>query len=211
MYIISLTLQRTVDVTVRNSHSFVELVSPVYFCNHGTCYEYPVERTDHDAITKISFRFDFNQHESGGILMYKAQRKVDAGSDHQSSIDKVIEDTLNMMQLLVIWKTKDLEEPQVIITLLEHDNEHVLDEDKLAQLYNKMIDIPFIYCYSHPHQPTINFYSLITLVCIHRILYVAYKTEWKGILKLEMKVFGNDYTTGYNEYAMKPMWMDPKR
>jgi hypothetical protein len=46
MYVISLTLYRTMAVTIHNRYPDTELVSPVYFCNHGKCYEYPVEKVE---------------------------------------------------------------------------------------------------------------------------------------------------------------------
>jgi hypothetical protein len=145
MHTVSLTLHKIMNVTVYNQYLDIELASPVYFCNRGTYYECSVERTDVGTIMKISFRLDLDQDEPGGILMYAVQRKGNAGSDHQSSIDtvyaKVIEEASKMMRLLITWKIKHLEEPKVNVILVEYDNKFVLNEDKLARLYGKVDDI----------------------------------------------------------------------
>jgi hypothetical protein len=43
---ISLTPYETMVMTVYNQCPDIELASPSYFCNHGTYYEHPVERTN---------------------------------------------------------------------------------------------------------------------------------------------------------------------
>jgi hypothetical protein len=92
----SLVLYETMDVTIHNLYSDIELTSPVCFCDNGTYDEYPVDEMDNGTMMKIGFRFDLAQSESGGILMYEVQRKGDTKSDHQLSIDiistKAVED-----------------------------------------------------------------------------------------------------------------------
>jgi hypothetical protein len=132
------------DVTVHNQCPDIELVSPVYFCNCGTCYEYPIERTDDGAMMKIGFRFGLLDKLPRGILMYEVQKKEYAESDYQSSTDatsiETVEDTPKMTLLLVAWEIERFEKPRVNIVLIGHDNELVLNEDKLAQLYDKIND-----------------------------------------------------------------------
>jgi hypothetical protein len=134
-------------MTVYNQYSGIELASPIYFCNHEKHYEYPVERTRAGSVMRTEFRFDPDQDEPGGILVCKVRRKSNATSDRQTSVDtiyaRVIEEAANMMLLLVTWKIEHLDEPKVNIILVEYDNELVLNEDKLAQLYDKNNVIPF--------------------------------------------------------------------
>jgi hypothetical protein len=139
----SLALQRTMIVTIRNQCSNIELISPVYFYNCDLYYEYPVVKADGGVVMKINFRFDLNQDEPRGILMYALQRKSNTRSNCQSSIDtEDIEETLKMMRLLIVWKIDRSGWPKTDIILVEYDNELVLNEDKLAQLYDKIFDIP---------------------------------------------------------------------
>jgi hypothetical protein len=140
---VSLILHGTMDVTVHNRSSIIESVSPVYFCDDGTYNEYSVNGMNAGDIMKIGFRFGLDKLP-GGILMCEVKRKWSTESDHQSSTDititETIEDTLKMMRLLVVWKVNNLWLPEVRIVLIVHDNELVLDEDKLAQLYNQIDD-----------------------------------------------------------------------
>jgi hypothetical protein len=116
---VSLTLNKTMTITVQNEYPDIELVSPVYFCNHGSHYECPVEKTDDIAIMKMSFMLDLDQDDYGGILTYKMQRKINTKSDHPSN--KVIGNALEMVRLLVIWKIKCFRWHKVDLMLVEYD------------------------------------------------------------------------------------------
>jgi hypothetical protein len=133
-------------MTVHNRYPDIELVSSVYYCNCGIYYVYPAEETDNGTM-KIGFRLDLNQDESRGILMYEVQRKGDTVSGHQSSIEpiyaKAIEEASKMTRLLVILKIKHIEKPKLNVMLVEYNNGLVLNEYKLAQLYEKANDISF--------------------------------------------------------------------
>jgi hypothetical protein len=197
----SLTLYDTMDVTVHNQYPDVELVSPVYFCNHCTCNEYPIRRTDGGAMMNTDIRFDIGKLP-GGIWMYEVQRKGSTESDHQSSTDtistEVVEDTSKIVRLLMIWKIEDPEEPEVCIILVEHSNELVLNEDKLAQLYDKANDR--FYKFYDSFQST-------WLVCDNTVLKATYKIVWERGLELEITI-----SEGVkDEYPMKPMWIDSER
>jgi hypothetical protein len=196
MYVVSFVLYKKMNVTVHNRYTDVELTSPIYFCNHGTCYKHSVKRVDDGAMMKIGFRFNPDQDESRGILIYAMQRNAISG--HQSSNDtisaKIIEETLNMTRLLITWKIKRLEEPIVRITLVEYDNELVLSEDKLAQLYENIVDI------SSGHNPS----RFTWLMCDNTVLMATYELEG-----LELKI---DISEGFrNPNTKRAMWIDSKR
>jgi hypothetical protein len=213
---VSLTLQRTMNVTIHNQYPVIELVSPIYFCNYGSYYEYPVERTGTDAgsVMKINFKFDPNQKKSGGILMYKIQRKVNTRSIHQSNVDpiyaKVVEETLEMIRLLVIWRVKDHVKPRAKVIFVEHDNELVLNEDKLAQLYNEIIDMAFIYNRGYLSTKHRDLCDFLALFRVHTALEASYKVEWQCDLGLKINILKDKYAMK-DEHTMKPMWIDPKR
>jgi hypothetical protein len=130
------------DVTVRDRHPDIELVSPVYFCNHKIYSEHFVERTDTSIMMKTVFRFDPSQDESGGILTYKVQRKSGARSNYPmiNTTHARVENAIKIMRLLITWRIKHLGRPKVNVVLVEYDHEIVLNKDKLVQLY-KVNDI----------------------------------------------------------------------
>jgi hypothetical protein len=194
---VSLTLHETMDVAVHNRYPDIGLVSPVYFCSCGTCYEYPVKRTNTDVVVKIGFRFDIDQNEPGGILMYKVQRKSDTRFDRQSSTNtiyaKAIEEASEMMQLLITWKIKHFEESKVNIVLVEYGNELVLNEDKLVQLYENDIpseDNPFKWL----------MYDNTVLAARHELVR---KTGFESRITV--------YEGVKDERTMKPMWIESER
>jgi hypothetical protein len=192
MYTVSLTL----DITVHNRYWDIELTSSVYFCNCGTYYEHPIKITYVGAIMKISFGFNPNQDESGGILMYKVQRKENTASDQPFNIDTITEmneETSEMTQLLITWKIKHPGKPRANIMLVEY-NEPILNEDKLVQLYNGMNDIFSGYSPS----------GCTWLMRDGTTLVTTYEVKGTG---LEIIISRGSESV----YTMKPMWINPKR
>jgi hypothetical protein len=196
---ISLTLHKVMNMTIHNRHSGIELVSLAYFCAGGTYYEYPAGKTNIGVMMIFDFRFDPDQDTSGGILIYEIRRKGNEISDLQSNVDpiytKAIEEASKMMRLLVIWKTKHLEEPKANAILVEYDNRLVLDEDKLAQLYGNVNDIPY-----DRHRCTWSIYSNTALV-------IRCKVAWKESLRLDVDISYKERDSN----AIRPMWIDSER
>jgi hypothetical protein len=198
---VSLTLQKTMIMTVYNLYSDIELVSPMYFYNCETYYEYP-EIMYIGTMMKIDFRFDSDQDEPGGILMYKVQRKETTRSDHQFSIDaisaKVIEEVTKRIRLLVAWKIERSGKPKVNIILVECDNETVLDKDKLAQLYDKIDNQP-----SRHYE----FSERTWLMYPNTVLETAYWVVHEEGLGLNIIISDGIE----DEDVMRPMWIDSTR
>jgi hypothetical protein len=201
MCIVSLTLHGVMDVTVYNQYSDIELVSPVYFCNHGSYNEYPVERTGGSVMMKIDFNFGLDKLP-GGILMYKVQRKGNTESDYQSNIDITLAETVGdmskMMRLLVVWEIERFGESRVRIVLVEHDNKLILNEDKLAKLYDKVNKQ-----FSRSYNPS----RYSWLVSANTVLKTTYEIAQKEGLELKIVI-----SKGIKDCNARPaLWIDPER
>jgi hypothetical protein len=197
----SLTLCGAMDMTVHNQYPDIELISPVYFCNHDTYNEYSVERADNDATMKISFSFDLDQLLSG-ILMCQVRKKGNIKSDYQPSTDvtstEVAEDASKTMQLLVAWEIERSGESRVYTVLVEHDNELVWDEDKLAQFYDKV---------NEQFSRHYNVSESTWLVCDNTVLEATYEVVWKVGLELKITI-----SKGVkNKYIKSALWIDSER
>jgi hypothetical protein len=196
MFIISLTLHKTIAIAIHNQYPDIELASPVYFHNCETSYEYPVERTNVGSTMKIEFIFNSDQDKPRGILVYTIQRKETMRSDHPSSIDdKVIEDALKRMRLLIAWKIEHFRWPRVRIMLVEYDNEPILNEDKLAQLCDKVNNIPS----DHNHS------KYTWLICDNTTLTITHKVMRKEGFELKMIISGELIDRG-----IRPIWIEPE-
>jgi hypothetical protein len=198
---VSLTPRGVMDVTVHNQYSDIELVSPVYFCNHGSYNEYPVKRTDIGAVMKIGFSFGLDKLP-GGILMYEVQRKGNTESDYRPSIDttftETVRDTSKIMRFLVIWKIEYFGEPRIHIVLVEHDHEFVLNEDKLAKLYDK-VNEQFSRSYISS--------KYTWLVSANTVLKTTYEVAQKEGLELKIAI-----SKGVKDWNTRPaLWIDPER
>jgi hypothetical protein len=197
----SLTLHKTSNVTIQNQCPDIELVSPIYFCDGGTYNEYFVERTNVSSMVKIDLRFSLDKLP-GGILMYKVQRKGNTKLDHQSHTDttsiEAVEDASKMMRLLVAWKIESSDKLRARIMPVEHSNELVLNEDRLAQLYEK-IDGQSYRRYS--------FFKSTWLVYDNTVLKVTYEAVQKE--DFELKITISEGAKG--EDTMKPVWIDSIR
>jgi hypothetical protein len=195
-YALSLTLHKSMIMTICNLHSDIELVSPLYFCNYGTYYAYPVKRENAGTIMKIDFRFD--QDEFGGILMYKVQRKT--RSNRPPSMDpiyaRIMEETSKMMRLLVIWKMMPPGKPKVNTMLLECDDLD-LNEDKLAQLFDNVNNIHSVY---NPHGD-------IWFMSNHTALKITHQVMQET--GFELRILISEIFTSLN--IMIPMWINSER
>jgi hypothetical protein len=200
MYTVSLVLCNTRIITVHNQYPDIELVSPVYSCNCGTYYEYPFKRMGDSTMMKIDLRFDLEQDESSGILMYEVRRKRNINPNHQSNVDPIfteaIEEALKMIRLLITWKIKRSEGPEIKILLVEY-SESVLNEDKLAQLYDKV---------NNMHFTSYNFYGDTWLVYDSTTLKTEYHVmQEKG---LESRIIVSE---GFvDQDTIRPIWIDPE-
>jgi hypothetical protein len=184
----SLILRGAMNVTVCNQYSDIELVSPVYFYNHETCHKYPVERIGDGTTIKIGFQFD---KLPGGILMCAVQSKRTTKSHTET-----IEDTSKMIQLLVVWKIENPNKPKVYAILVEH--ELVLDEDRLALLYEN-IDDQLSKCYDAS--------KYTWLVCDNTALVATYEVVWKEGFELKTTISKGVVSPD----NIKPMWIDSER
>jgi hypothetical protein len=201
MCTVSLILYETMNVTVHNRSPAIESVSPVYFCNSGACSEYSVERTDASDVIKASYRFGLDKLP-GGILMCEVQRKGYIESDHQLNADttstEAVENVSEIMRLLVIWKINILWWPRIQIVLAEHDNELLLSEDKLTQLYSKVNEQFF-----GRHDAAENTW----LVCNNTVLETTYEIVQKAGVELKIII-----TKSVNDLIARPtFWIDPER
>jgi hypothetical protein len=204
MFIISLTLHKTMAMMIHNQYLDMELVSPVYFYDCGTHYAYPVERTNSGSTMKVDFRFD--SAEARGILMYKVQRKETIGSDHPFDIDaKAIEEVSKRMRLLVAWKIERFRWPKVRIMLVEYDNEPIMNEDKLVQLHDKIYAIPFrVYDWTLQKD---GIYESKWLMCDNTALMVTCELMRKESLALKITI-----SKGFkDELTIRPIWIDSTR
>jgi hypothetical protein len=199
MYIISLTLHKTMVMTVHNQYPDMKLVSPICFCNRGRRYKYRIKKTDTGAMMKYDLKFDFDQDTLEGILMHEIQRKENERSNHQSSINtaytKTIEEASKMTRLLVAWKIDRSGGSKVRIILVECDDKLVLNEDKLAQLYEKINDIPPGY------------HAITWLMCDNTVLETTYEIEQKTGIELKITISEGDK----DENTKSALWIDPMR
>jgi hypothetical protein len=123
-----------VELTIRYQFPDIELTSPVYADKNATCYLSPDQRVDAGSATQAGFNIDPGWNMSTGALMYKLQRK---------NIDQSNEEEATCIQIVIIWKVNIYHRFRVVSRLIEHDEDHVWDSDRLMELvkYWKLYDI----------------------------------------------------------------------
>jgi hypothetical protein len=197
------------NVAVRNQHSDIELVSPVCFCNGETYNEYSVERTNDGTVMKIGARFDLSQDKSEGILMCEVQKSENTEANHQSNTDttftETVENISKIMRFLATWEIKSPGRATIRIILAEHDSELVLNEAELAQLYNKINDIPSdVYSWILKYD---GIYKSTWLMHDNTVLEATYDIICEKGLELKITV-----TEGVkDEDAAPALWIDSTR
>jgi hypothetical protein len=120
IYIVSLTLQSAMNMTINNQYSNIELTCPVYFVKGAVCHIQFPQQVNPKSIMKGSFVTGIDRDTFGGVLLYRLQWKQDA---------------LISVQLLVIWgyKSNGLYSHARII---KHEKNFIWNEYKLKRLYD---------------------------------------------------------------------------
>jgi hypothetical protein len=104
------------------------------------------------------------------------------------------EETSKMMLLLVAWKIEYCRMYKEKIILVEYDDELILNEDKLVQLYNKIKNIPA------------SFDQGTWFICDNMVLKVACNFPYK---RLELKI---TISRGVEDWNIKSaLRVDPER
>jgi hypothetical protein len=121
IYIVSLTIQSVIGLTINNRCTDIELTSPIHFIKDATCYiQFPQQLKSNRSIMEAKFAIGIDRNAFGGALLYHLKRKEDASIS---------------TQLLIIWGY-DHFEMYLHIWLVEHESTLVWNEDKLKRLHN---------------------------------------------------------------------------
>jgi hypothetical protein len=120
IYVVSLTIQSMVDVTIDNRCRNIKLTSPVYFIKDTTCHIQFPQQVNFESVIKVNFITSIDRDRFGGVLLYHLQRK---------------EDTSTSVQLLMIWGYNS-EMLYSKAWLIEHEHALVWNEDKLKRLHD---------------------------------------------------------------------------
>jgi hypothetical protein len=120
IYITSLALQSTIDMTIDNQSSNIELASPVYFIKDTACHIHFPQQVNSKSIMNAKFVTGVNQDTFGGALLYHLQGKMDASIS---------------AQLLVIWGCNS-DRFYSHARLIDHESTIVWDKTKLKRLYD---------------------------------------------------------------------------
>jgi hypothetical protein len=132
--------KEALNITIRNLHPGLELISPVYCGDGAVCYAFPDQQTGIDNITEASFGITSKKENFKGLLLYKLERKHTTKTDNQLNSDTAsIEDTAPKIYLLLAW---DLGHPlhKSPVCLIECTDDFTWDEDSLWALYRDYND-----------------------------------------------------------------------
>jgi hypothetical protein len=120
IYIVSLTIQSVIDVTINNQCTDIELASSAYFTKDATCHMHLPQKVDSNHIMKANFMTGIDRDTFGGVLLYHLQRKENASVS---------------TQLLMIWGYKSYGF-YFHTLLIEHESALVWSKDRLKRLYD---------------------------------------------------------------------------
>jgi hypothetical protein len=126
-------------VLVHNKCPDFELESPVYFGHNVIWFRSPDQKVDTNTVTRASFGRYILETKLVNALIYKLQMKKRCESSDQSNVDNMpTEDTSTSLQLLVIWKSNDMDKYRLFVRalLIKHSNTIIWNEDTLEKLYS---------------------------------------------------------------------------
>jgi hypothetical protein len=193
IYIISLTFQSIMDVTIKNECTNIELTSPICFTKGAKYHGHLTQQVDSKSKMKANFRTDMDSNAVGGVLLYHLQRKKNDESNDQSDTD---EDTPISAQLLVIWKFR-IDRLYPHVWLIEPEDEFTWSEGKLKGLYDvydSQDDTDFIF---NRRRWMLDDRAKSQIVC---------KVSHEGGFKMDITISEEG-----GPLPQKPLWIDPKR
>jgi hypothetical protein len=124
MYVVSLSIEPSVELNIHNLCSNIDLVSPTYKTDSGSkCHSPPDDKVYADDTMRSSFAFCDSNDCSKGVLIYRLQRR----QTHESTESG--EDTSSSAHLLVIWQVLEHLGLYADVLLIKHDEE--LDWNKI--------------------------------------------------------------------------------
>jgi hypothetical protein len=115
----------TIELMIHHQFPGIELVSPIYASHNARCSLQPEQKVNAGSTMKTCFKVNPDQYEFISILMCKLERK---------NTDELNEDEATCIQFVVIWKIDGFKGLQVVTYLIEHDQYHVWDRNKLMKL-----------------------------------------------------------------------------
>jgi hypothetical protein len=119
IYIVSLMFQSTIDMTIYNSCTNIELTSPVYFIQDTMCRIQFPQQVNSNNIIKIKFATGIDRDTFGGALLYNLQRECGTIS----------------AQLLVIWGYKSCG-IYSHAWIIKHESTLIWDKNKLKRFHD---------------------------------------------------------------------------
>jgi hypothetical protein len=120
-----------VVLAIHNRFPGIELVSLVYASKGTECYLLPDQKVDVDSTMKAGFNINPDQNAPAGVLVYKLQRKNINQSDNNIIYS---ENEEICTHIYIFWRIFNFKELQVVTQLMDHDENHVWDRDKLMCL-----------------------------------------------------------------------------
>jgi hypothetical protein len=188
---------KSLNITIYNEYSGLELTSPVYFSTSTVYCVSPTQQTEIDYTVEISFGMDSKQDDSKCALLYKLQRKHATKTDnqHNNSNTLSIEGTETSIYLLVVW---DVKYQHSCVCLIECTNDFTWDEDKLWALYRE---------YNKEFYEDYQFRTITWLMNNGEVMETSPRLAYESDYKLSIFIFKEDE----KDDMKRPMKIDPKR
>jgi hypothetical protein len=198
MYTVSLEFQLPTSIIIHNQCSDIELILLVYFGNGAVCPRLSGQQININTSMKIRFEINITQDEFEGALLYKLQRKLHNQYSMNTLTTRADNNEAKYVYMLAAWKMKDFE-PLVYVVLVEHTREFIWNEDKLKTLY-------------YANHDRLKEYNNIVLDTWFVDDNVVLKMTFNAIdLKRAFELSISISEEERNDYAMRPLYVDPER
>jgi hypothetical protein len=178
---ISLTLQSTINMTIDNQCSNIELTSLIHFTKSAMCCIQFPQKVSSKSIMKANFITGIDQTTFGGALLYHLQGKKDMSTN---------------AQLLVIWGY-NADEIYLHTWLIRHNITLDWDEDKLKRFYDVYNSQYKVYTAIFRKEWLLDDKTMLKTKC----------GSSHGGFEMELIISRDEYLSR----PIKPLWIDPNR
>jgi hypothetical protein len=198
IYTVSLEFQLPTSVIIHNQCLNTELISPIYFGNGTVCPKLSGQQIDINTAMKIRFEICAIQNEFKGALLYKLQRNLHDQCRIDASTTETNRNEAIYVYMFVAWKMKD-SKPFICVVLVECTKEFAWNQGRLMKLYDKNHNL--FKKYDETISDTWFLGDSMTLKTSFKVRSSEKNFELSVSISEEER----------DDYAMKPLWINPKR
>jgi hypothetical protein len=125
------------EVEICNRCSDIELVDPLYFSDGAVCCKPLKQKVAPGDTLATAFKINFGRTDFEGALMCRLRKRTNNDKKFSTDTINTDEKLSSHIRFIVGWKLVNPQGPRIYMLLIEHGENLVWNENKLAEKHNE--------------------------------------------------------------------------